>query len=300
MSAARDETPAVARQRVRRALRKARQATPLIQGDVAKRLGWSLSKVQRIESGEVAVSVTDLRALLAVYGVRDEAAIEQLARDAAIARRQRWWITPEYRKHLTPGLRMLLQFEAQATTVRAYQPLVIPGDLQTPAMAEHLLSWSDTSLTDVDRKVRFDVRMLRAKRVAERDDSPAYLLMLDEAVIKRETGGREVMAEQLESVAEIIARRPNIHIRLVKLAMGANLSMMGPFTILDLSDDDHEDAVVYRESYTDDTVDHDSETVGYYRQRFESMWPQCYDEIDSLRLIRAEAGTLRASLIRDS
>jgi transcriptional regulator with XRE-family HTH domain len=111
MGAAREEPPAVARQRVRRALRKARQATGLVQGDVAQRLNWSQSKVQRIESGAVGVSVTDLRALLGVYGIRDEALIEQLVKDAAISRRQRWSVPAEHREHLTSGLRQLLQFE---------------------------------------------------------------------------------------------------------------------------------------------------------------------------------------------
>jgi transcriptional regulator with XRE-family HTH domain len=298
MGATHDEPPAVARQRVRRVLRKARLSTGLIQGDVASRLGWSLSKVQRIESGEVGVSVTDLRALLQVYGVEDNTAVEQLVRDAAISRRQRWWIPPEYRDHLTQGLRQLLQFEAEATTIRAYQPFIFPGVLQTPAMAEHLLGHFDKSLTEEDRKVRFDVRMLRAKRITGADDAPTYLLMLDEAAIKRETGGRAVMAEQLEAVADA-ARLPNVHIRIVKLAQGVPMGMMGAFVVLDLTDDDSEDAVLYREAYATDSVTHDVDTVAYYRAAFEAMWPRCYDQADSLRLIRAEAAALRAALIRD-
>ena len=64
MTAGFGEHPAVARRRVRLALRKARRSAGLNQGDVADRLGWSLSKAQRIEAGEVAVSITDLRALV--------------------------------------------------------------------------------------------------------------------------------------------------------------------------------------------------------------------------------------------
>jgi len=298
MGAAHDEPPAVARQRVRRALRRGRQAAGLIQGDVAQRLGWSLSKVQRIESGDVGVSVTDLRALLTLYAVEDAATIGQLERDAAISRRQRWWIGAEYREHLTPGLRQLLQFEAEATAIRAYQPFIFPGVLQTPLMADYLLGHFDKSLTEEDRRVRFDVRMLRAQRMVDHENAPTYLLMVDEAAIKREVGGRAVMAEQLERVVEI-AQLPNIHIRIVKLAEGATVGMLGPFTILDLSDDDAEDAVLYRESYTSDQVTHDPGTVSYYRARFEDMWPLCYGESDSLGLIRAEVASLRASLIRD-
>jgi transcriptional regulator with XRE-family HTH domain len=298
MGAAKEEPPAVARQRVRRALRKARLNTGLVQVDVARRLNWSLSKVQRIESGDVGVSVTDLRALLGVYGVDDEAAIEQLARDAAISRRQRWSVPAAYREHLPAGLRQLIQFEDQAVVIRAYQPFIIPGVLQTPATAEYLLSWFDKSLTEEDRKVRFDVRMLRAKRITESAGAPVYLLMLDEAVLSRETGGRAVTAEQLETVVEL-AQRPNIHLRIVRLAQGGTVGMLGAFTVLDLSGDDDEDAVLYQESYSADQVIHDREIVAYYRARFEDLWPRCYDEPDSLRLIRAAAAAMRASLIRD-
>ena len=71
MAAAHVDPPAVARQRVRRALRKARDETPDESGRRGQQLGWSLSKMQRIESGEVGVSPTDLRALLDLYGVTD-------------------------------------------------------------------------------------------------------------------------------------------------------------------------------------------------------------------------------------
>ncbi|AGZ43578.1 helix-turn-helix domain-containing protein [Actinoplanes friuliensis] len=296
MTAARDETPAVARQRVRRALRKARRAAALTQSDVSTALRWSLSKVQRIESGEVGISVTDLRALLDVYSVVDEALIEALIHDAVISRRQRWLVTSEHREHLTPGLRQLLQFEAQATVIRAYQPFIFPGVLQTPAMAEHLLGWFDKSLSEQDRKVRFDVRMLRARRITQQEDAPTYLLMLDEAALRREIGGKAVMADQLEAAAAAAART-NIHIRIVRLAEGATVGMLGAFTVLDLSDDE-DDVVLYREFYSTDQVIHDAETVSSFRARFESMWSRCYSRQDSLGLIRAEAASLRASLIR--
>ncbi len=297
MGAARDELPAVARRRVRRALRQFRLEAGLIQSEVAQRLRWSLSKVQRIENGDVGVSVSDLLALLRSYGVEDEATIERLTEDAAISRRQRWSVPAEYRDYLTPGLRQLLQFEEQATAIRAYQPFLIPGALQTPAMAEHLLGWFDHSLSDEERKVRFDVRMMRAHRITGQADAPDYLLMLDESALYRVIGGRGIMAEQLEAMAEI-AQRPNIYIRIVKLAMGAPVGLLGPFTVLNLSDVP-DDSVLYRESYTTDHIEQDPEMIMYFRARFEAMWPLCYDEDDSLRLIRGEAAALRAAMVRD-
>ncbi len=233
MAARQEEFPAVARQRVRRALRRARQATPMSQGAVASRLGWSLSKMQRIEGGEVGVSVTDLRALLDVYGVVEPERIERLAEDARISRRQRWVTAPEYREHLTPG-----------------------------------------------------------------DDGPDYLLILDESVIKRRIGGAKTTAEQLEIIADV-ARRPNVHIRVVPFAKGAYIGALGPFQILDLSDEDDDDAVLYRETYDRDEVVYDLNEVRFHREAFESLWEVSLNEEDTLRVIIAEAADLRSSLDDD-
>lgn len=72
------ESPAVARSRVRLAVRAAREARGLTQGHVAEDLDWSLSKVNRIENGQVSVSRTDLLAMLELYGVDDQDQIDDL------------------------------------------------------------------------------------------------------------------------------------------------------------------------------------------------------------------------------
>ncbi|HEU4346782.1 MAG TPA: Scr1 family TA system antitoxin-like transcriptional regulator, partial [Actinoplanes sp.] len=147
MTADPQASPAVARRRVRLALRKARQGKGLSQADVAAKLEWSLSKVQRIESGEVSVSGTDLRALAILYGSFTAEEVDQLLGDTRVARRQRWWTAPEYRQHLSPGLIELLGFEAEATRISAYQPMLVPGVLQTPAAATFILDFWDKSLS---------------------------------------------------------------------------------------------------------------------------------------------------------
>jgi len=287
------EPPAVARQRVRRALRKARQATDLSQGDVAKRLGWSLSKMQRIEGGEVGVSATDLRALLGVYGVVDADEIERLTEGARASRRQRWSVAPEHRDHLTPGLRDLLQFESEATAIRVYQPLLIPGIVQTPALADVILGWWDRSLSDEDRRVRYDVRMLRRKHVIERAGAPEFLLILDESVIMRRVGGAKIMAEQLEDLVEV-AQQPNVRIRIVPLDRGARVGNVGSYQIMSLGDDD--DVALYREALDRDSVTYDQDENDIYREVFEKLWEQSFSEAATLRAITAEAARLRSSL----
>jgi transcriptional regulator with XRE-family HTH domain len=297
MAALQGEPPAVARQRVRRALRQGRQKTPLSQGDVAKKLGWSLSKVQRIEAAEVAVSVTDLRALLDVYGIVDPDMIARLSNDAQVSRRQRWVTPPEYREHLTPSLLSLLQFESEAVAIRAYQNVVIPGVLQTATVAEQVLEWGRSRITDEQRRVRFDVRMERRKQITENPHGPRYLLILDESVIKRPVGPLEVMAEQLEALGEV-TQSPNLSIRVVPFEKGAKIGLVDSFQVLNLSEDP-DDAVVYRESYNSDRIIDDPAEVRYCRDIFEEMWTSSMTEETTARAIAAEAARLRTQLDDD-
>ena len=296
MAAFQGEPPAVARQRVRRALRQARQATPMSQSDVARELGWSLSKMQRIEAGEVGVSPTDLRALLDIYGITDPDEVRRLNSDARASRRQRWWTVPEYREHLTPALRKLMQFEAEAVAIRAYQPIFFPGVLQTPAVADAILDW--WSLSEEGRRVRYDVRMRRSKRVVESDDDLEFLLVLDESVLKRRTGGTTVAAEQLEFIAAV-AQQPRMHIRVVPFAKAAYIGSLGPFQILELSDN-VDDAILYRESYGRDEIVHDPAEISFHRDAFENLWKVALSEDSSYRAIAEEAAQLRSVLGNDS
>ena len=294
MAAFQEEPPAVARQRVRRALRQARQATPMSQGDVAKSLGWSLSKMQRIEGGEVGVSLTDLRALLDAYGITDEPEVQRLIADARISRRQRWLIKSEYRKHLPPALRQLIQFEAEATAIRAYQPVLIPGVFQTPAVADTVLGWENLAISDERRQVLFDVRMQRRRRTIEDRDGPPYELVLDESVIKRHIGGARVMAEQLEALLTV-ADLPHVSVRLVPFERSAQAGLSGAFEIVTLSDDD-DDAVLYLEWYQTDRIVHDPGEVLDYLKLFDQIRGSALSPTATQLRIGAEAMKLKADL----
>jgi transcriptional regulator with XRE-family HTH domain len=296
MSAAHGDPPAVARQRVRRALRRFREGTPWSQGEVAKKLGWSLSKMQRIETGEVGVSATDLRALLDLYGVTDPAEVERLALDAHASRRQRYVTPPTHREHLTAGLLKLIQFEREARSIRTYQPVSFPGVLQTPAVAAAIMQFWRGSLEDEVLQVRLEVRMSRREHVFGSAGGPEYFLILDESVIKRPIGDYEITAEQLEDIVRL-ARSPQVHIRLVPLDKGAYMPGFGAFQLLELGSGDDE-TVLYRESYLSDEIIHDANQVKIHRAAFEELWEKTLSEEASLSAIVAQAAYLRAHIDR--
>ena len=295
MAAAHGDPPAVARQRVRRALRRFRERTPWSQGDVAGKLGWSLSKMQRIEGGEVGISPTDLVALLQVYGITDPGQVERLVQDARTSRRQRYVTAAADREYLTQGHRELMQFEKEAVSIRTYQPVFYPGVLQTPVIAEAVIArWTADERA---RRVRFQARVARKREVIDRPNGPEYFLVLDEAVVKRRFAGPEATAEQLEYIVEV-ARKPNVHIRIVPFDRGAEMVAPGSFIIVDLADDD-ESSVVYRESYNTDEVLHDPAEARFHREVFDNLWRISLTEDASVRAFVAEAAQLRYSLEHD-
>jgi transcriptional regulator with XRE-family HTH domain len=289
------ESPVVARRRVRLALRKAREAKGLTQGQVADALEWSLSKVNRIEGGDVAVSNTDLRAMLELFDVTDAATVTRLIDDARASRRRGWWDEPSYREHLTAATLHLLQYESEATTIRAFQPTLIPGLLQSRAYAESVLGYWRDDVPDDALAARLEVRLRRAQQVLDKPDPPKYLVVIDESAVWREVGGRRIMAEQLQELLTRVSG-PKVTVRILPFTDGGPMAQMGAFTLFDLGDE--ENAVLYRESLNSDDVVHSSTVIRRHRQYFEQMWDLSLDDEASERLIRARVATLLASLDR--
>ncbi|MEV0455259.1 helix-turn-helix domain-containing protein [Catellatospora methionotrophica] len=290
------DSPAVARRRLRIALRSRREAAELTQGDVAAALEWSLSKVQRIESGEVSVSSTDLRALLTKFGVDDPAAVAELIQEARTARRRTsgWWDGPRYRSLLTPALMQLMQFEGQATTIRFFASTILPGILQTPAHAEAVLGFWHAELnmiTEDERAARLEVRLRRHENIFERPDRPTYLLAIDESVLYREVGSREIALAQFQHLLKLIAEGKVI-LRVVPFSLGAFAVTLGSFTLLDLGS--AQDAVLYRESWQNDEIIHAPEEVSRHHRIFDVILARSYGAERSGRLLEARIAALRA------
>lgn len=290
-----NESPAVARRRLRLALRRAREEKGFTRNQVAEALEWSLSKINRIESGHVTVSSTDLRALISLYDIRDEALVDQLIADARAARQRGWWDDPRFRQHLPPGTLNMIQFESRVTTIRNFQPFIIPGLLQTRAYAEAVLNLLGDLLSEEDRAARLEARLRRQSQVFDRPDPPLYLVILEESVVHREVGGLEVFADQLDRLYEL-SQQPGILIRVLPSARSALLSMVGAFTILDL--DDEADAVLYKEDPNSDEVIYASDVIRRHRNIYEQMWEQALSVDASRRLVQARAAKARATLDR--
>jgi transcriptional regulator with XRE-family HTH domain len=289
------DSPAGARRRVRLAIRKHREATGRTQGQVADELSWSISKVNRIENGDVTISKTDLAALLQLLDVRDADEVARLLEDARISRVRGWWDRPEYRDHLTLATRQLLQLESEASAIRSFQFAAIPGLLQTREYAAAMIGGLREGELSADaRAARLEVRMLRQENLRSRSDRPDLIVILDEFLLQRKIGGAVVLMGQLRAMADA-AREPHVSVRLLP-GDESKCLLLGGFVVYDIKNE--QNAFLYREELYTDSIDQNLEMVSTYRSRFEQMWNRCLTEEATLSAIEAQWASLRAALDR--
>ncbi|BFU47357.1 helix-turn-helix domain-containing protein [Krasilnikovia sp. MM14-A1004] len=291
------DSPTVARRRVRLALREAREAAELTQQQVADEMEWSLSKVIRIEGGEVSIAPNDLRPLLTYLGIKDRARINDLLQAAKIARtRQRrfWWQAPEFREHLTDPLRRLIEFEAEMSAIRYYCFYHLPGPLQTPAYAEALMHKWDDELTLEQIRYRVDARQRRRETLDARLDHMQIYILLDESVLWRPIGGNAVMAEQLEQLVDLAASG-HVHLRMIPFAVDTPMTNNAAFEVLVLGEDMPENAVLYRENGLTDELVEDVAITSRHRIRYDKVWSAATDEETTVAFVRDRIRALRAA-----
>ena len=253
--------PVTMRRKLRVELKRLRTAQGLTQRQVAEQLDWSQSKVIRIENGSVAIGVTDLQALLRLYGVEDQGTTDGLVEMARGSKRLPF---TDYKDVLPPETLRYFAYESSASIIRQVQPLLVPGLLQTEEYARALLASWGTEPRQVDQ---IWASRLERQELLERADPPEMFFILDEAAVHRPVGGQAVMRNQRAHLLELAAR-PTITIQVVPFEVGAHPGMRGPFIYLEFPDADDVD-VLYLEGQTVGYVYRDEEDVtGRYLETF--------------------------------
>ncbi|SHG02198.1 helix-turn-helix domain-containing protein [Streptoalloteichus hindustanus] len=255
------ESPTVRRRRLAMELRRLREAAGRTNEEVARHLGCSPSKISRIELGRRPASPGDVRLLLDFYGVDGNEADALLAM-AKAAKQKGWWHV--YEDALPESFQVFVGLESEASGIRTFEPLLVPGLMQTEDYARAvLLTAVGADPSDVQRRV--EVRMNRQKILQRRE--PVHLwVLLDEAVLHRPVGGTAVMREQLERLlAE--ASEPHITLQVLPFEAGAHPAMSGAFVILDFPSS-ADPTIVYLDSLTGGLYTEKSAEV----QRFSLVW----------------------------
>lgn len=275
--------PTVRRRRLGSELRKLRDAAGMTAEEVATASMVSQSKISRLENGRRSISQRDVRDLCDVYSVTDEAMRASLMEMARESRQRGWW--HDFNDMPTP-YSVYIGLEAEASSIRAYESSFVPGLLQTEQYAQAVVEGTqpDTDALSVQRRVQ--VRMKRQDRVNGENPLGSLWTVIDEAVLRREVGSKEVMAHQLKHMLEL-SQRSNITIQVIPFSHGAHPGMTGTFSLLEFPES-ADSTVVYFEGVTSDLYLEKEADV----RRYTSL----YDHLRAAALGVAETRSLIADI----
>ncbi|PSL00755.1 helix-turn-helix protein [Murinocardiopsis flavida] len=219
-------SPGVRRRRLSAALRRLRSDAKLTAAEVTGRLGWSsATKLTRIERNEWKIPrPKEVAAILDVYDIQGDERDHLLSLSEQARGRSDWH---EYQDLFTGPLP---EFEAEATRIRTYESVLIPGLLQTPEYAASVAMASQiVPPGEIDRKV--ESRMIR-RRVLDHPRGPQLTAVIDEPALRKTVGSSETMAAQLHFLAGMTAHY-KVTVLVIPDTIGAHPAMDGAFSLFD-------------------------------------------------------------------
>lgn len=225
--------PTIPRWHLAKHLERLRREAELSHEDVAERLMCSPSKIKKIERADVGVDRPDLEVMLGQYNVTDPHLREMLLDLQRKGKTRGWWVPlgPLNRQYAT-----LVSLESEALRIRLFEPLVIPGLLQTEDYAAAIDSMH-TLATPKVRQHMVDVRLARQETFWRDEADPTRLwVILDEAALHRQVGGPEVMRAQLMHLLE---RMSQCTFQIVPFEAGGYPGSLGALTIFDFEEHIH-------------------------------------------------------------
>ncbi|WP_416964441.1 helix-turn-helix domain-containing protein [Streptomyces sp. Agncl-13] len=171
------------------------------------------------------------------------------------------------RSQLPNWFQAFADMEAKAAYISTYQCQVVYGLLQTPEYAAALVAVENPDMVEELVAARME-----RQRILEKKQPPAVWVVIDEAVLLREVGGREVMRKQL---ARLVSYRKNpwVHIQVLPFSVGVHAGMVGSFTVLRFDDDPD---IHYSEGYDQAHMTANPEvirerSVGYARLQADAL-----------------------------
>jgi transcriptional regulator with XRE-family HTH domain len=275
-----DEGPTLRRRRLGAELKKCREGAGMTQETVSRHFEWNTAKVTRIETARVAVSARDVRDMLQLYGVADDEYREALVDLARLSKERSWWT--DYKDVMRPG--NFVGLEAGASAMRVFEPILLPGLLQTEAYMRALIRTGrpNDPQSSIDRRIA--LRVHRQNRL--RGSNPLELsAIIDEAVLRRTIGGHEVMSEQLRHLIEAV-QLPNVTVQILPLDAGEHTFLGGPAALLEFRETTHLD-VVYLEGLAGDYYEEQPGEVARYREEFDRLSARALDHRMSLKMIES-------------
>ena len=206
-------------------LRQLRRDADLSGMEAAERAGFSQPKISRFETGRQVPTPDQVRTLARVYRAPAEARrrLLELAGDLRAETRPARAILSHGAHHMQQRLGRLDQASAR---IRMFVPTLVPGPLQTPAYVRAIGS------RDMNGEQLEQFVAARIARQATLDTDREFVMVVTEGALRWHVGGPEVMAEQLQHVADQLDR-PNLHLGVIPWTRPVHAPALHSFDIYD-------------------------------------------------------------------
>lgn len=250
-------------------LRHARMKAGLTQDELGRPLFVSGSYIGQMEAGT--------RRILREHAVQLDEVLDTddfFARNCEVSGKSR------YPDHFAEAA----EAEGMAETIKEYEPLLIPGLLQTEGYARAVFrAYRPTAPEEaIDQLV--EARLDRARLLTD-PTRPLLWAVLDEAVLRRKVGGGSVMADALRHVAGL-ALRHRIIVQVLPFAAGAHASMNGSLRLMTFPD---APPLAYLEVLATGQLEDDPATVARYELSYDLVRASALSPERSLALIESVA-----------
>jgi transcriptional regulator with XRE-family HTH domain len=225
-------------------LRRLREAAEISRAEAGFAIRSSESKISRLELGRVSFKPRDVTDLLTMYGVTDPEKREVFLEMVKRSNEPGWW--HRYTDLVVDWFQDYLGLEESASRIQTWEQQFVPGLLQSEDYAKAIIShgWSPMAAQSVQRQVGLRIRR---QALLGRPHPPKLWAVIDESVLHRSIGGRQVLLNQVEHLIEL-TKRPNITLQIVPYQF-SGYAAEGSFTALRFAEPELPD-VVYIEHLT--------------------------------------------------
>lgn len=234
----------------------------------------------RMEDGiPTKIATPQFELLLAFYGASDEVREEALALWAEIREEDKaaraqgnsrgFW--KAYSDQVAPHFKKFLRLEGVADKIFAYQPVIIPGLLQTQEYRRALIRIDDPAISAVNTERLLELTAKRQQRLNEANFQ--LEAVLSEAVLLHNPCGHAAMLDQLRWLVDV-GERPNVSIRVVPFSAGPHRGLtIQTFTLLQLPSSSGIvlPPMVYAEGAVGSVFHEQDDEVGIYAQAIEGL-----------------------------
>ncbi|RLL70213.1 helix-turn-helix transcriptional regulator [Streptomyces sp. Z26] len=258
------DMPTMRSRRLGNELRRLRSEAELTTQDAADTLECGKPKISQIENGKRGIRQLDLTLLLDLYGVTDDTYRVNLKRLAKDIHRVDWWSGQAPLLH--DALRDYLTLESDSHLMRAYEPKVLPGLLQTEDYMRAVFVGAGEDPERTEQLIQ-----IRLKRQELLKNSRDFRLrtVIDAPALHRIHGGSELIVEQLNHLLQV-GKRSNIHIQVLPLEAPLPMEQYGPFAILNVEGEPPVE-LVWLEHITGGTLLEQRPDVQVYSKTWEEL-----------------------------